>query len=1161
MKRTNQKNSRPKNPNKEMGDISAKLRFGPVLSAQAAYKFKSNSNHQWVLKNFSKFFANINFRNAVMAKPFPKSAVEILSSDRLIAPRNYLSEIYWACSICSQFPQELSQFVILKNRFENSVLLGKHEDVDLILTEVSERFGYSIWYIQNYLLKLQDVSGLDEQKRLAKKFSSALGSHSITAWLIHFISKRAEGNSLKDGLKQETENFLSAYKENPAFMSYFKSKINNLPYVQVTEMAGILFFEASSSLIDLYESLVVIIQSIASDTMAPDDVKETLAIAIAHLYERVSDPRLNNVLRGLGSIVRLQTGELEKDRGAAIDSYTVGKYEDCVEKALNILKREPNDICLIKILAKAASNLPEPIDKFDGPLYDVLSHAIKIAKSSEDAYFSAYTLMTMASKYYSHSWAMQVKIMVHEMLSPVEQEFPSELERHLYIHAVKTSPFAALAFDKKAQSQFMADVTSTAASPITLLLIRALVSGEAIADPADFRFQKYLGRVRLRQGQTEQAKDIFSRIVDTATGHSRIEAGLYLSLCHIISTEVEDAVASTVDVYLEQPGIVSKIPYENLSFLLDDPRIWTKSIAIPIFFDLYSSYHKKDRDSHLRYSFECFQLKNELSAPTDLVNKLDSFGEKRVIQYLNKVCQPDVMRQTLIYEGTKEVEDERIRICRVLSDLDPSHSSVYVDEVRERVKSQEIISGLAVVEQSLVYVDINSITKSLKSRLKDSYSKYKVLANTSRCGGSDFSELFEVIKGGSSRFDTYILFPSKNDEGNSIYEVMFREVTNEFLKSDHGLNAFISTRIRHGKLRNLLRKSVEEENLVTSRKKDSSIYHRNAIWDLMFAALTASMREKLLDCLDRFSKQFDEKISYILDVLLRIQVENREGEYSNTNAWFLYRTSGLEITLMKLDANDDESLEVFIDRCIELLWHKTDANLAVARDAITGYLKKEFLEIFDSFSRNILEIADREDIQHLLDAIARARNNTQTKLKVAANWFNRSVVYDRPDYAIDIVVNIAVVIINNIRSGLLKDFSKYINLQVLTDSPMIGRTLDGLVDLFGILFENAIDHCELDINDLYVDVVLAYKSGELHITMMNNVASTVASASAQELLDGIKATLGKDGARKFLQAEGKSGFHKIWKILSGPVYTRPHLEFRYDGTDRFLVDIKVIVDA
>lgn len=1159
MKRLAKKENRPKNPDVELSGIRSQLMFGHAMASSSTFRFKNNTDYKWMLKNFDSLYKIPSFKKASIQIPFPRSPKEILSTPPLKVPCGYLTEIYWAIAICSQFSKQITEFVRLKYILESSVLLGRHAQVGEALDKIKEDFGFSIWYIQNHLLHIQDKLGLDDKKKVAHDYFSSLSS--IPAALILFMGLRSEGNSLKNGLKEDTEKFLSVHANNPSFTSYFRSKVTDLPYISVSEISGILFYEAASSVIDLYESLISILQEIASDNAAPENIRNSLIGAVKILFDKIDDPRIANVLRGLGYSVAIDDSEFSSSRGNLLDKYTKNEYEEFSKDAILYLDLVPNDMAVISLLAKASGRLGNWVSSGSDLVEVLIDDIRKVWLNTDESFFAAYSLMSLAEKYYCQSWALQLKVLVHDMLAEPEKDFPNRAERRLYIHSVNVSPFSALAFRGNAQKVFLENIEHAKFAPETTCVVNEILNiSKEINLFVDQRLNKYRGRILFSIGKFSEANIIFKNLYEFSERQTRIEIAFYLAMSYLAIGENYEALKVTVDVYIKNPSVISKVSFKDLCLALNDPKNWIGSVYEPIFFEMYSSYFSKDKDAHLRYCFEFFQEKNKFNSPAEIVAKKDELGSDVIIQYLSKVCTPDVMRQSLLYNGTKEVEDERIRICRVLSDLDENRSSIYLDEVRERVKVQEISSGLEIVEQSLVYVDINAITKSLKSRLKDSYSKYRVLATLRKDSNKEFNDIVHALKEATPSLKNLVFLPLEKDESGSVFEVMFREVTNEFLKSDHGLNAFLSTRIRHGKLRNLLRKSVEEEFLVTARRPNAGGYIRNDYWKTRLKSLSPNTIEKILDCFDIFSRSFDDKITYILDILLRVEVINSSEVNANPSAWFIYRSSLLEVAVMRADENPEASLDDFIDRCIELLWQKTDANLAEVKRALTGYLKDDFLNIFDTFSKSILDLSHGGGVQ-LIDAIARARNNAQLKINTAANWFNRSVVYDRRDYRIEIAVNIAIAIINNIRSGISGDFGDYVKINLNSDSLMVGRTLDGLVDLFGILLENAIDHCKLDINSLDVEMTLGLVEGKLRIVMCNNISPDLIDAVAKESIIAIKQDLGKDGSRQFLQNEGRSGFHKIWKILSGPVYRKSTLDFKYTDDQRFLVEIEATLDT
>lgn len=1150
--------------NLKIKSMKSKLRFGSQMAIEAIHKFKADKNQKNMLKGFSTAFADDRFRSYVMPNPFPVSPADLLKPNPLAIPHDYLNEIFWASAICLQYISEIREFISIKSELESAVLLGNNEVARSKITSVKNKFGFSIWYIQNDLIQTQAESGLEAQRQKALQYLSTIGPGEISTFLVKFISIRSEGSSLKDRLKQSLDEFLDSYQDNANFVAYFSSKITDIPHIVIREFPGILHYEATSSLIDLYESLIIILQTIAANSKAPTEVRENLIYVASELDGKIGDTRLRNILRGFGAAVPVNAKEICKRRGDIINEYTIGNYENTVKLATELLAENPNDPSIISLSAKASARINNSDEAENNLLGEIITALTKINRSDQDAFYAAYTLMTLTAKYYSHSWAPQIKLAVQSMLSTPTTDFPGDIERKIFILADLPTPFAALAFRGQAQSLFLLELEKNYIAYETIKILKAILTPAREDyfndENITIRVKKLLARKSIAIENIEVA---ISQLTDIKNCDDQIDRREILSLLLLCATKIKDtksAIISAVDISIENSISVSKIPLEEIMALIEDPQSWPLLIELPIFLELYSSVFSREKQQHLCYSFEKFQLENNFESPTELAAQLEIFGKEKVIAYLDKVCVPDVMRQTLLYDGTKQVEDERIRICRALIEIDPLSAPRYLDELRQRVKVLEIKAGLSIVEQSMVYVDINAITKSLKSRIKDSYAQYKAVTEMRRPDISlqVLAEAIQLISTGSSSRNVKILNLERNEE-NSVFAVMFMEVINEFLKSEHGLNAFLSTRIRHGKLRNLLRKSVEEENLVTARREASNLYQVNTFWTEKLE-VSGGSEEDVVNVLSQFAEAYDKKISYILDTLLQVHIIDGTSDIKDNKAWFVYRTSYLEMITIRSDENSEDTVEDFIDRCVDLLWQKTDSNLVKIKSDLTGYIRNDFMALFDELSRDIMGIQREFHAQPLLDAVARARNNTQNKLQTAVHWFNRSAVYDRPDYSLDMPMNVAIAIINNIRSGLHDDFKNYVTPEIVGAEKLPGRTLDGLVDMFGILFENAIDHCGLDINKLEVSVSLKFEERRITISMTNNLVHGTIAEESKSALQSIRDGIGKDGAKKYLQNEGRSGFHKIWKIISAPIYHDALMAFDYTKDDTFAVSVSAFVE-
>jgi hypothetical protein len=76
----------------------------------------------------------------------------------------------------------------------------------------------------------------------------------------------------------------------------------------------------------------------------------------------------------------------------------------------------------------------------------------------------------------------------------------------------------------------------------------------------------------------------------------------------------------------------------------------------------------------------------------------------------------------------------------------------------------------------------------------------------------------------------------------------------------------------------------------------------------------------------------------------------------------------------------------------------------------------------------------------------------------------------------------------------------------------------------------------------------------------NNIAADKPSAADLEKLAKSKESLNKSDSRARAQREGGSGFHKIWRSITSPIYKDPFLKFEF-FQEGFRVNFKYRLEA
>ncbi|MBA5707384.1 hypothetical protein DT037_09865 [Pseudomonas fulva] len=402
----------------------------------------------------------------------------------------------------------------------------------------------------------------------------------------------------------------------------------------------------------------------------------------------------------------------------------------------------------------------------------------------------------------------------------------------------------------------------------------------------------------------------------------------------------------------------------------------------------------------------------------------------------------------------------------------------------------------------------------------------------------------------------HILFAESPTEHDLQFAAMFKEVTNEFLRGDHGLNAYLSTRVRHGKLSNALRKPAADEFLVTERKEGSLSYVPNYHWAQTLFELNESEHNELSDVLEVFATDLDSIIAHVKDDLIQIKITHDFlSKDTNKQALFSYQTSNLERMYMQTSDTKLKNLDEFIDLCIDALWEKTDANLVLVQEILRTVIRQRLMGTFDDLLRALNNLAFSDRLGELYNHIYRARTSTQTQLMTVTSWFKRSEVYDRQDYIIEFPVLIATNMIRNSISGAGDWEGVTLNISDAA-AIMPGRSLDAMVDMFCVLFENAIGHSGECLSNLKVVADLDFKDGCFSATLTNQVFHKTFDDRDEERLERIRSELTKDDNRNRAQKEGRSGFHKLWAIINAPQYRDPSLVFGFTDDQKFEVTVK-----
>jgi hypothetical protein len=241
------------------------------------------------------------------------------------------------------------------------------------------------------------------------------------------------------------------------------------------------------------------------------------------------------------------------------------------------------------------------------------------------------------------------------------------------------------------------------------------------------------------------------------------------------------------------------------------------------------------------------------------------------------------------------------------------------------------------------------------------------------------------------------------------------------------------------------------------------------------------------------------------------------------------------------------------------LWEKTDDNLERVQRVISDEVRSRLLEAFDRLSRELENVEMAPGVGELVNAIHRARTATNISINQVCSWFRRNEVYDRQDYPIEFPVQIA----QNMLAKTMSAASHWSGLSINfdADGALPGRTLDGMVDVFYILLENALSRSGVPVDELRVSVTMTFRDGRYAARLSNNIDAQVDIEERRNFVSTFLGSVSDPARAQLAQKEGNSGLHKVWQSLHAPAFSEPHLHVEVNESREFVVTIDFSIEG
>lgn len=203
----------------------------------------------------------------VFSGQFP-SHLNRLKTDWVLEPIPPEREILWATEVLKCHATRLNSFLAQAQEYERT-LLGESFSKSLdLLDSIEKDFGVSLWSIENRIASFQVSQGLERQKAYVNTIRGARVCNAV-AVIAFYVSQRNESATNPLHFKQQMAERSASWDVPQEYKTYLLFRIADDFHFSLETCAAILRYEATSSIVDYYETFIRIAQKVTLTESLP----------------------------------------------------------------------------------------------------------------------------------------------------------------------------------------------------------------------------------------------------------------------------------------------------------------------------------------------------------------------------------------------------------------------------------------------------------------------------------------------------------------------------------------------------------------------------------------------------------------------------------------------------------------------------------------------------------------------------------------------------------------------------------------------------------------------------------------------------------------------------------------------------------------------------
>lgn len=1007
-------------------------------------------------------------------------------------------DLTWATAAILRQPALLLQYVQLKEQLDRALLIDSLPDCQAILAQIDALLGPSLQTLSLKIALTHIGAGLEAQKEFIAGLRDDKASE-LVLFYAYWWSVRAEDGTTLDHFRAVINGLLDRWEASPDARAHIRYHL--LGELPPAGAEGTLLSAATAgSVVDTYELLIALATAVASEKRPSVPMFRT---ALQIVAETIPDKRLAKILLVSGEVTQVASTEVvdiarrEADlRGAGpTTDYPPATPEEFYTAARGTTQDEyPNEVASrLKLTLRSLTTAGD-------------EGARAVAGAAKLGMMLGHTGLGRWTVALASTFAPRAKPYDPTHDGP---RFVSAYDGLIESFSALTSNVAA-AYVDKLNALYPASAVATAASVLT--------TGD-IADQAVVLAPPRAKALALTRAAITREPTVVLEAARRVAEHGATRESIYLRVAALLELmQVEAALEGAVGILVDEPLHGTWLPLEDIvrHVYADEVNHLPANIHTPILFHFCAEQVSADLGSYVSYTAEDYVMAHGYDRPSQIDWQSSATPLPLVIHFLATVCTTSTLRLFTAFESERELEEERIAICQLLTRLAQDRREEFEDEARGIVTSRLVKEAIKQLQASKLSIDTDAIRAWAQRHLGEDFQRYQSLQASGLAAVNDAyrEAVMAVLETGTISKSLYEV--PKNEASDLFIRVVTRLIDECASDPEHGLDCYLSLRIRHGTLSGLLRSAPEKERVVTRRVSETGDYRENAFWrEGVGANVDADIWELVEDRLAKFSRDFDALVTEITGQYIQIKRDEKPL------GLFDIKPTYLLIYSLASDINYDATFDDLVDKTIDIFWVLVELSLRNIRTFFDGELRDRFSRLFLDLE---LDIRSEAALAPLADAVIRARSDFMLSLDQVRDWFELPTATSALAFSLDELIEVSLEAIKSFH----RDFSPQLLISPLPETRFQGA-LNLFSDIFFVIFENIYTHS----GSTTPKIAIQCEEGErfLKVRVENSMA---VSRCGEDNLARVRQSYERIKSGAYLEAvsrEGGTGLPKLAKLI------------------------------